>query len=313
MYNKHNLHTILILLLLMGCGTSITQTKILQVDENTKPNRLEIHLEGSLQNPAYISKDTIVFTQFMDGYNEGESNLYIYNLGSKKLTKLISDTHSNVNLIGNIYSKKNNAIVYSSTKGNHDEIYMIDIDTKKIKPLTSRQNLQAFEPSIAADADFTVFESHGLEDDSKGIITKFSFITQEYSELTSLDDDTRQANVSSDLKYIVYQKLSKEGWSVWMMNIDGRNKQKITGEYEATDACFSADNSKIIFSAEMDDEAMSNIYSIDIVSKKLLQLTDDKYYEGAPSIREDSKEIIFESSHLFEEEIESTQLYSLTL
>ena len=63
--------------------------------------RLDIPLEGSLQNPAFSPDGkSIVFTRFRDGYNEGASDLFIYNLDTEELTILISDGNGNVNLPG---------------------------------------------------------------------------------------------------------------------------------------------------------------------------------------------------------------------
>jgi TolB protein len=260
---------------------------------------LNISLNGSLQNPAFSPDgNSIVFTRFRNGYNEEPADLFIYNLQSGETTTLVSDGSGNVNLPGSTWNGFINSIVFSSSRDPHDEIYLIPesgTPGSEIK-ITERTDSVAYEPSISPDGQWIVFESHKLDVEGHGIITKLNIGGgSSYIRLTSSADDCRQPNWSPNGDKILYQKFEAGQWDIWVMDINGTNKSKVTsGAGDKTDACFTQDGQYIIFSSDFELD-LANIYRILVTGGTPERLSNYSGYDGAPSISSDGTKIVFES------------------
>jgi TolB protein len=278
---------------------------------------LDIQLSGSLQNPAFSPDgNSVVFTRFRNGYNEEPADLFIYNLQTGQLTTLVSDGSGNVNLPGSTWNDSINSIVFSSSRDPHDEIYLISENgtTGDEVKITDRRSTVAYEPSLSPDGQWVVFESHELDVEDNGIITKYKIDgSSAYLELTSSTDDCRQPNWSPNGDKILYQKFESGQWDIWIMDTDGTNKFKVTsGEGDKTDACFTQDGQYIIFSTDFDLE-LANIYRIPITGGTPERLSNYSGYDGAPSISSDGTKIIFESLDGFPDGSEGTSITLLNL
>ena len=294
-------------------------TNVIQaIPRNDGAYKLKINLSGSLQNPAFSSDgQSIVFTRFRDGYNKGAADLFIYNLKTKALRPLISEGSSNISLPGSVWNNLTHSIVFSSDRGDHDEIFFI---SDKSNPgneiqLTSRYNRQAYEPSFSPDGLWIVFESHKVDVENDGIITKYNIYGNSgYLPLTAPENDCRQPNWSPKGDKILYQKQENGKWAIWTMDINGGHNMRITIPQEnSTDAVFSYDGQWIIYSSENEDVEIANIYKISINGGLSTRLTIYKGYDGAPSISPNAKTLIFESSEGDPDESKGTSLWIMNL
>jgi TolB protein len=219
------------MLLLFGCSK-----ETVEADSNGGSNdaavKLEINLSGSLQNPAFAPDGkTIVFTRFRNGYNLPPSDLYTFNLETKELKPLVADGSSNVNLPGECWNDSLKAIVFSSDREPHDELYFIPEDgsTGDEIRITNRTDSVAFEPTFSPDGQWVVFESHKLDEEGGGVIVKYKRDgSSNYINLTPFGEDNKQPNWSPNGDKILFQKKENGQWDIWIMNPDGTNKIKIT-------------------------------------------------------------------------------------
>ena len=311
-----NVLILVTLLMIIGCGGGSSgesdDNNNREESRNDSAYKLEIDLEGSLQNPAFSPDgDSIVFTRFQNGYNREPADIFTFHLETKRLTKLVSNGYANINLPGSVWNKNTKKIIYSSSKGEHDEIYMIDQDGQNEVQLTNREAFMAYEPSFSPDGSTTVFESHPLDVEGEGVITKYSVDgSSQYIALTPSGEDARQPNWSPDGSKILYQKLLNGQWDIWTMNIDGSNKTKVTtGSGDKTDASFSSDGQSIVYSSNADLE-YANIFKLNLNSGTTTQLTHyESGYDGAVSFSTDGTKLVFESYAGEPDESDGTEIW----
>jgi TolB protein len=304
----------ILILTLFSCDKDDEEPSVSE-QRNDKGIILNISLSGSLQNPAFSPDDnSIVFTRFVKGYNTEPAEIYKFDLTTKKLTLMISEGSGNINLPGSCW--KNGNIVFASTRDPHDEIYMISENGKSGDEIqiTNRTSKVAYEPSFSPDGDWIVFESHKLDVEDDGIITKYKVDgTSSYIELSNLGDDCRQPNWSPSNNKILYQRKLNGQWNIWIMDIDGANKTQLTSNLgNCTDASFSADGQYVVFSSDYNVK-IANIYKISIDGTNPIKLTSYDGYDGAPSISNDAKKLVFESTNGDPDESAGTKIVMLNL
>jgi len=162
--------------------------------------KLEISINGSLQNPAWSPDGgSVLFTRFRNGYNVEPADIFIINVGDNSIKTLVSDGSGNINLPGSAWNSVTHKIVFASTRDPHDEIFIIDEDGipgDEVK-ITDREDLVAYEPSFSPDGEWVVFESHQLDVEGDGVTTKYKVDgTGSYQTLTDINEDCRQPNWS---------------------------------------------------------------------------------------------------------------------
>jgi TolB protein len=261
--------------------------------------KLNIPLSGSLQNPAFSPDgDAIVFTRFRNGYNQGPADIFIFHLADSTIDTLVMDGSENVNLPGSSWNSINESIVFSSSRDPHDEIFIIGCQGKPgdEQQITDRSDYMAYEPTFSPDGEWIVFESHPVDVERKGVITKYKVDNSaSYKALSGADDDCRQPNWSPSGNFILFQKHDHRRWDIWIMNPDGSDKKMITsGKGDKTDACFTMDGRHIIYSCDTDLK-YANIYRISIEGGSPERITKYDGYDGAPSVSSDGSKLAFES------------------
>lgn len=279
---------------------------------------INIPLSGSLQNPAWSpDAKSLLFTRFRNGYNEEPADIYIIDLETEELKCLVSDNSGNINLPGTVW--KSNSIVFSSSRDPHDEIFLIaDDGTPGMEvQITQRNGFVAYEPSFSFAENFIVFESHVLDDEENGVIIKKDLSLNISSGFISLTDsstgDCRQPNWAPDGQHILYQRVNNNKWDIWIMNKDGSNKNQVTtGEGDNTDASFSPDSQRIIFSGDGELD-YANLYIILASGGGPKRLTNfNGGYDGAPSWSVNNN-VAFESCKGDPDESSGTKIWIINI
>lgn len=280
---------------------SLELTVLTDTQRGDGARRLNVALEGSLQNPAWSPDgNSLLITRFRGGYNAEPADLFLIDLRSGVAGVLVSDGSGNVNLPGSSWNPRTGKIVFSSSREPHDEIYLIDDHGQPGDEfrITDRANLMAYEPSLSPDGQWIVFESHELDVEGDGIIVKYKVDgTMPYQNLTSPGEDCRQPNWSPTGDKILYQKFSDGQWDIWVMNSDGTNHRKVTGgPGDKTDASFSPDGQWIVYSSDEMELEFANLFIVPVTGGEPIRITSYEGYDGAPSWSPDGKWIAFESS-----------------
>ena len=262
---------------------------------------IAIPITGSLQNPAWSpDSDRLVFTRFADGYNAGSADLSIFRLSSSELRLMISNGSVNVNMPGAAWNRLTDQITFSSDQLPHDEIYTFYAEGAANDgwQITERDEWMAYEPTYSRDGEWVVFESHPLDVETNGVITKYKIDdSQPYQALTATGDDCRQPNWSPTGNLILYQKFANGQWDIWVMAPDGTAQRQVTvGAGDKTDASFSPDGQWIVYSSDEGGLDNANLFIIPATGGTPTRLTTFSGYDGAPSWSPDGRWIAFEST-----------------
>ena len=259
--------------------------------------RLRIPLRGSLQNPAWSPDGrSIAFTRFRKGYNKGPADVYVINLETNALQAVATDGSNNISQPGSSWNR-NGQIVFSSDRGGHDEIWVAGDDGSRPRKLTSRST-QAYEPSFAPDGRSLVFESHEISDRGNSRITLFEMSENRYVDLTPPDQDCRQPNWSPRGDYILYQRLAKGRWDIWLIDVKTKQHRLATsaGEGNKTDATFSPDGRFVLYSGEVPGQSGASLLAMPVEGGRPVPITRHRGYHGAPSWSPDGAYVAMEAS-----------------
>jgi len=289
------------LLLTVGCGGDDDEDEPANVGERADAaEAIAVDLGGSLQNPSWSpDSDALLLTRFREGYNAEPADLFVVELPDGEPRALARDGSANVNLPGSSWNAPTERIVFSSSRDPHDEIYFIDDGggPGDEELITQRDGFMAYEPTLSPDGAWVVFESHVVDQEDNGVVTKYAVDgSSDYVPLTAADDDCRQPNWSPTGEVILYQRFDGDQWNIWVVNADGTDARQVTtGPGDKTDAAFSPDGRWIVYSSDEGELDLANLFVVPTAGGDSIRVTAWGGYDGAPSWSPDGARIVFES------------------
>lgn len=266
--------------------------------------QLPVTVPGSLQNPAFSPDGgRLVLTSFVNGYNVGPSEVYVFDLDSQAAGLLTSAPDSDsVNLPGTCWNGTVGRVTFSSDREDVDEVWTIADDGTDAFRVTRHTTQHRFiEPSYSPDGAWIVFEAQATADD-RGSLWK---VRADGTGLFALTDgaaghDDRQPNFSPAGGRIVFQRLAvgSTDWNLYTMAEDGSDLRQVTFDpADDTDATWSPDGRWLVYSSEHGGLAFANLFMVPAGGGTPLRVTfDSTRYDGAPSWSGDGRRIAFESS-----------------
>lgn len=266
---------------------------------------IELDIEGSVQNPAWSPDgNELLVTVWRGGYNATPADLVVVPLDGGEPRVVVADGWDNVNMPGSSWNASTGEVAYSSTQDPHDEIWAIPADgAGDARRLTIHEQSMAYEPTWSPDGDEIVYEVHPIDVEGEGRIARSPVGADDAADvdaevfLTPHGEDCRQPNWAPAGDLVVFQCTADGGdsWTLFVSDPDGDDRRPLaTAELDATDASFSPDGRWIVFSGG--DEELADLWAVEVDGARLVQLTNDPGYEGAPSWSPDGSRVAFERS-----------------
>ncbi len=287
------------------------------------PNRVPSRPDGAIrlttppsgvsdQNPAFSPDgQTILFTRFHQGYNDGPAGLYLLSFGGgEPVVLLYEEDQDSVNLPGAAWVAlsppgSEGRITFSSDRQDTDEIWTMAGDGAGLFRVTQHVTASYFiEPSFSPDGQWIVFEvdPDAPENQQQGSLYK---VRADGAELTALTDgpaggtDDRQPNWSPAGDRILFQRRApgSDDWNLYTLATDGSDVQQVTAAPSSdTDASWSPTGGCIVYSSDHGELSEANIHVISATNGVPIRVTYNSTYDGAPSWSPDGSWIAFESA-----------------
>ncbi len=204
-------------------------------------------------------------------------------LPSKKIDRVTDDTEKDW---FPQFSPANNKIIYSSTRTDNCDIFIMDINGNQIKQLTNN-NCWNTNPKFSPSGSKILFESH---------------VNGNYN-IFIMDSEGNNQRQLTDSNWNIHPQFSPDGLqiiyesnhNIYLMNIDGSNKINLTNDqYDECTPRFSSDGQKIVFITVKVQGEKREVHIINKNGENRKTLTKNKY-DFVPQFFSNDSKILFSS------------------
>jgi TolB protein len=188
-------------------------------------------------------------------------------------------------------------IVFSSARDGNPEIFRMNPDGTGLTQLTFTSNIQNLGPTISPDGTKIAFE-RGYDNALFSTITVMNIDGSAPVDLPYTGNWNANPAFSPDGERIAFDAYDPYGEtllaSVWTMNVDGTDRQKLTGDNFDAHPSYTPDGSKIVFTSFRDGN--NEIYSMNVDGTSQTRLTFAGGADDGPRVSPDGTKVAF-SSH----------------
>ncbi len=192
--------------------------------------------------------------------------------------------------------KGNGLILFHSERAGNFDIWLLTESKGTFKQLTNSPE-RDIEPSWSPDGTKIAFAS-GRDDPENIQIYLMNADGTEQKRLTqNLKSDNWRPRWAPDGRKILYQSnrnVSKRGFDLYVINVDGSNDHAITSSpYNESSGDWSPDGKRIVYVSDRD--GYRDIYVMNSDGSDPVKLTDDFFDDNHPRWSPDGKWILFDS------------------
>ncbi len=268
-------------LLLYGCGTS--QFAITSENENLYSLTKITDGENICQVPIGGDEGKNLFYLVLEnGY------YHIYKKDNVLSASTIQRTSGNQSDKSVTYSPKRDEIAFIR----RNDIYMMSATKgKALKQVTDTPDYLENSPNFSKDGKFLVYHKQSCTTigSNDGEIWLKNLETNEnillgngyFPQLSP--DGTKIVYIKDETIYNYYSAMNKKS-GIWIMDINGENQTQLIDAQNGfvNVPSWNPDGSKIIFQWTRKDKVDADIYVVDINGENIMQLTQNKSYDGQP-------------------------------
>jgi len=236
------------------------------------------------------SEDKIAFTSDR-GYDYGIFDLYLMDLKTKAVKRLDKKVNPYIS-----FSPDGSKIVYSKTqffapeRAFLSDLYLVDVKTKRKSRLT--YGLRADQPVFSPKGDRIVFVR---KEGGNSNLYLLEIKTGKVFSLTNRHDGLTQnfsPSFSPDGEKIAFASFLQGKRDIYLLNLKNKIFSPLTLD-DADDRCpvFSPDGRKVYFISNRKDEVF-NLYSVDLLTKRLKQYMRVRGGVFEPAITSDEKRVV---------------------
>ena len=252
----------------------------------------------SLQNPA-SSPDgrELLFTAFTKGYNKGPAELRVVSLERpSSIRVVVGGAADNVNMPGASWNPATGLVAFASDAAGKEAVFVVPAAGGAPRRVTPELPVSCQEPTLSPGGDAIVFEQ--FRDDNNATIHSIRTDGSGLVQLTSGAVD-RQPNWAPSGDRILFQRRLGTTWAIFTMRPDGSDLVRITPEStSATDAAFSEDGARIVFSGALGAAATTgaSLWIVPVSGGSPARLTTTTGYDGAATFSRGASYVVFETS-----------------
>ncbi|MEZ7892442.1 MAG: hypothetical protein QMC67_11895 [Candidatus Wallbacteria bacterium] len=245
-------------------------------------------------NVAFLGSDQtkMIFNKSINN----EVNIYMRDISDSTSAEIAItyDSKENLCVRGCSYLKN---IVFTSNKNGSYQLYKTSSDnTSEVTQLTSDSNSKFLDAAYSRDGSYIVFTAISTTETDKSCICTYNTSTRAFnSEITSADGIKRKPTMSSDNRYILYQKKVNNRWGLYYVDLNNP-----TYENE-----FLANSSVDYYDAEFNSQSLFFMYGTAgtqaymgacAFPNKSIYPVDNKdysYYCNQPTVSNDVKTTLY--------------------